>query len=247
MNPAVRKFLDSVSEVLDLMSFNGVECNQTLFFLSALTALFLTSFTTGIEVIVISLITSVVLTALSRELRTNLSKLLLALIYVVAFSLIALSPLIINDQLDLYLLYVFRALSATMLLIASTGILGWVGISNALRSLRLTALAQFIIIYVRMLSTLMKSTLKTLLYREARMFRKPDLEDLPTYSSLVGDLFLKGYSVGWRTSLAVSARTLTNSNAEYLKINFKLTKLDLFMVSIAIIEAMTLLLSGTTP
>ncbi len=244
MSSVVRKFLDSVSDVLNVVSSKGVECNHGVFLAASITAIAVTSFTSKTLVVLTSFTASAILTALSGVLRDNLKRVVSALIYVAFFSLIALSPLLLRNELSNYAFYVFRALGAAALLLTTSGVLGWAGVAKALQELKLPSLAEVVTTYPRMLSTLIKDVSKSLLCREARQMRKAGFRDIPTYSTLVGDLFIKGCSRGWRTSLAMSARTLHPQHTAYRDAGFKLTKLDLFMVSVALTEAVIQLIWG---
>ncbi|MEM1983350.1 MAG: hypothetical protein QXZ63_06795 [Sulfolobales archaeon] len=236
MSLIARKFLNSVNEVLDLVNFEGLNCTPSLLLITSLTAISITSFTSDVLVIMTSYVASLILIILNREVMNDLKALITTTIYVMVFSLIALSPLLINNQLDYYVIYVLRALASATLLLASIKTLGWIGLANAFYEIRVPSLGRFIVIYVRMLSTLIKDVSKSILCRDARILRNAGLREIPAYASLVGDLFIKGSSRGWKTSLAVNARTMTSNSYINKSTKLRLTKLDLFMSSIAIIE-----------
>lgn len=235
MSSIALKFLNSVSEVLDLINFNGLKCTPTIFLFNSVIAISITSFTSDFLVIATSYGASLVLIVLNKDIRKNLKIFVTTAIYVGVFSLIALSPLLINNRVNYYVIYVIRALAAASLLLASIKTLGWMGLAEAFYGLRIPALGKFIVMYVRMLSTLIKDTSRSILCREARMLRNASFGDMFKYTALVGDLFMKGCIRGWRTSLAINARTI-EKNSNNVSSKLKLTGLDLFMTSIAFTE-----------
>ncbi|MEM2021024.1 MAG: hypothetical protein QXP80_02210 [Zestosphaera sp.] len=234
-----RKFLESMSDVVDIISTEGCDCNPVFFLTSSLATVVVTSFTSNPLVILTSLTTSFVLLGVSKRLRTSLERLASASVYVLAFSLIALLPFLLNGEANLYLLYVFRALGATLLLLTSTSTLGWRGLSNAMQRLRIPIMTSLVTMYVRLISTLMRDTSRMLLGREARILRRSELRDLPTYATAVGDLILRSEERGRRAALAVEARTLSPAEDSLnLSTSSKLTKLDAIIFSAAVTEVL---------
>lgn len=236
MSSITKKFLDSVNDVLNSIDFKGLECTPSLFLIASLTTVSITSFTSNVLVVVTSYISSLILIILNKGVRRYVKVLATTLTYVVFFSLVALTPLLINNRLGDYVLYVLRASAAATLLLASIKTLGWSGLSNAFYGVGLPALGRFVVMYVRMLSTLIKDSSKLIFCRDMRMLRNVGLRDMLTYPSLVGNLLVRGYYRGWRTSLAITARTMSTNSYSNPPKEFKLTKLDLFMTSVAITE-----------
>lgn len=235
----VRKFLESMSDVVDIISVEGRDCNPLFFLTSSLVAVVVTSFTSNLLVILASLSASFILLGVSKRLRASLKRLASASIYVLAFSLIALLPFLIEGEVSLYLLYVLRALGATSLLLTSTSMLGWEGLSRAMQRPRTSITMSLIPMYVRLISTLMRDTSRMLLGREARMLRRPELRDLLTYATVVGDLILRSDERGRRTVLAVEARTLSPAeDALNTSTSPRLTRLDVIIFSVAITEVL---------
>lgn len=237
-------FLNSVSDFIGVVGDVGCDCNPALFLLSALTAVAFTSFTTKPLVILTSFIASLALLGITKRLRRASKMVVPAVLYVTLFSIIALTPFLLEGRAYLYLTYLLRALGATLLLLSAVSVLGWGGLGDALRALGAPAVARLVTTHVRLTSTLIKDASRTLMSREARTFGKPGLRDLPVYATAIGDLMLRSYGRGVMVGRAVEARTLGDATPSRSNTSLRLTAADFIMVSTAAAVTVMQFLTG---
>ncbi|MEM4486183.1 MAG: hypothetical protein QW116_02935 [Zestosphaera sp.] len=244
----IRKFFESASEVLDVVGMQGGGEATHAFMLASLAIIVLTSFTSSWCVVFLTFIASTTLLLATNNLRKHLRRAASALVYVLAFSLVALSRILFEGSASLYLLYVLRATSAASFLLAMTAVLGWRGLADFLSKLRLGGIALTLVVCVGLIPTLLRDASRALLGREARILRRPGLKDLPAYAAVVGDLLVRGSERGGRTLLALNARTLTAAyGASSQGGRWGITKLDVLALLIALTEALVHVAGDVTP
>lgn len=235
----VRKFLDSTSRILEATDLRGQEEVSPIFFIASLFIIALTSFTTSFLVVFFTLIASAALVA-TRTSRVHAREFFLVLVYVFLFSLIALLPFLVEGLVSLYFFYVIRAISATSFLLVMTAISGWRGLSDFVRMLKLPDVVLVLMMYVKIISVLLRDASKILLSREARLISNVGFKNLRTHASVIGDLLIRGSERGKRAFLAVEARTFDKVSEERdSRKVFKLSRLDVVVSLIAFIEILT--------
>lgn len=238
MSSAVaRKFLDTTSDILEVVDLRGSEKASPIFIVTSFIIIILTSFTSSLYVAALTLATSITVLAITNNSRNHLRKLASALIYVSIFSLVALTPFLIEGHVNLYLFYVLRATGATSFLLTMTVVAGWEGLSEFVRRLKLPDAALILMTYVKMIAVLLRDTSKILLSREARLFENTGLKNLLTHATVIGDLIIRSSERGRRTFLAIEARTL-GTPPEGLGSHkpLKLSRLDILVSLIAFAE-----------
>ncbi|MGC8975056.1 MAG: energy-coupling factor transporter transmembrane component T family protein [Thermoprotei archaeon] len=202
----VRKFLDATSEILDVIGLrNRIEVSP-IFLIMSLVIVVLTSFTTSLYVVVLTLVASVTILATTHNSRIHVRKLFSALVYVFLFSLVALTPFLIRGSASLYFFYVFRAASSTSFLLAVTTVLGWESLGKFMRRLKLPNVTLVLMIYVKVISVLLRDTSRILFAREARLFKNSGVRSLLNYTTVIGDLMIRSSERSKRAFLAVEAR-----------------------------------------
>lgn len=233
----VRKFLDATSETLEAIDLRGREEVSPVFVVMSLVIIVLTSFTTNLHVVISTLATSAMLLVATHNSRNHLKKLSSALIYVFLFSLVALTPFLVEGSINLYFFYVVRATSATSFLIITTTVSGWERLSEFMKRLKLPDVALVLMMYVKIISVLLRDTSKILLSREARLIKGSGVRGLPTYITVVGDLVIRSNERSKRALLAVEARTFSKASDGLSSCaSLKLTKLDILVSLVAFAE-----------
>lgn len=246
MSSAVaRKFLDAASETLEVVDLRGRELVSPVFVVMSFVIIVLTSFTTNPQVVTLTLATSVIMLVTTHNLRNHLRKLSSALVYVFLFSLIALTPFLIEGSVYLYVLYVARAAGATSFLIIATTVSGWERLSEFMKRFKLPGVALVLMIHIKIISVLLRDTSKALLSREARLVKSPSIRSLPAYAAVIGDLVIRSNERGERALLAVKARTFSKATDRLsARTSFKLTKLDILVSLVAFTESLMYLRVG---
>lgn len=233
----VRRFLDATSETLEVISLRGWGETSPLFVAASFSIVFLTSFTMSLHVVGLTLAVSVAVLITVRNSRKHLRRLLSAITYVFLFSLVALTPFLIDGLINLYIFYVFRAVSVATFLLATTAVSGWEGLSRFMRSLKLSNVATVLMIYVKVIAVLLRDASKILLSREARLLRGSGMRNLQAYATVIGDLLIRSSERGKRAFMAVEARTLSKiSDGLSPYRTFKPSKLDILVSVVAFIE-----------
>jgi energy-coupling factor transporter transmembrane protein EcfT len=242
-----RKFLDSASDILEVIDLRGSARASPVFTVMSFIIIVLTSFTSSICVVMLTLATSIAVLASAGNTRNHLRKLTSALIYVFIFSLVALTPFLIDGHVSLYFFYVLRAVGATSFLLVMTVVTGWEGLGEFMRRLKLPDATLILTTYVKMIAVLLRDTSKILLSREARLFRKAGLKDLPTYATVVGDLIIRSCERGRRTILAMEARSLSALPEGLGSLKpFKPSRLDILVSFIASAELLIQVVGGAS-
>lgn len=229
----VERFLNSVSDVIDVIDAAGCDCNPAVLLVASFTAVVVTSFTAKLTVIIASFAASLLILSLSNGFVRVSRRLASAVLYVALFSLVALAPLLLEGRVYLYMIYLLRALGATLLLLTVVSVLGWRGLSDAAQELGVPAIARLVTTHMRLVSTLIKDASKILIGREARTFRRVGLKDLPVYTSAVGDSIIRSCERGRRLALAVEARTFGGVRGSRRSVS-RLTRVDVLMLFAAV-------------
>ncbi|MEO3993134.1 MAG: energy-coupling factor transporter transmembrane component T [Desulfurococcaceae archaeon TW002] len=244
MNSAVvRRFLEATSQTLEIIDLRGYGEVSPVFIVMSLIIIILTSFTTNLYVAILTLITSAVI-LITHGSRNYLRRLSSALVYVFLFSLLALLPFLIKGSVSLYFLYVLRAMSAASFLLAMTIVLGWKGLSDFMRELRLPDIALLLLVHIKIIVVLLRDTSKILLSREARLISDNSIGSLPTHITVIGDLILRSSERSRRALLAVEARTFGEASDQLsFRKSLRLSKLDMLASLVASIELLICLIS----
>ncbi|MEM1786318.1 MAG: energy-coupling factor transporter transmembrane component T [Zestosphaera sp.] len=233
----IRKFLDTVSETLEVIDLRGQTEVSPVFMVMSFIVIVLTSFSTSLYVIILTLVTSLAILAITRDSRNYLRKLSSALVYVFLFSLVALTPFLTEDFGVLYFFYVLRATSTTSFLLITTTVLGWERLSEFMRRLKLSDAALALMMHIKTISVLLRDTSKILLSREARLLKNSGVRNLPTYATVIGDLIIRSSERSKRTLLAIEARTFGKASDGLSSHKpFKLSKLDMLVSLVAFVE-----------
>jgi len=242
-----RKFLEATSGILEVIDLRGSARASPIFMPMSFIIIILTSFTSSIYVVMLTLTTSIAVVASASNLRNYLRKLTSALIYVFLFSLVALTPFLIDGRVSLYFFYVLRAMGVTSFLLVMTTVTGWEGLSEFMRRLKLPDATLILMTYVKTTTVLLRDTSKILLSREARLFRKTCLKDLPTYATVVGDLIIRSSERGRRTILAMEARSFSALPEGLGSLKpFKPSRLDILVSLIASAELLIHVVGGVS-
>lgn len=240
----VRKFLDATSQTLEVIDLRSRGEVSLIFVVMSFIIIVLTSFTTSLHVVILTLVASASILAVCNA-RIHLRKLFSALLYVFLFSLVALTPLLTEGSVSLYLFYVLRAISATSFLLTATTVLGWEKLSEFMRKSKLPDAALLLMMHVKMISVLLRDTSKILLGREARLIGDAGVRSLQTYATVVGDLIIRSSERSRRAFLAMEARMFSEVPESLgLRKSFKPSKLDILVSLVASIEFLICLVGG---
>ncbi len=240
-----RKFLEAASQTLEIIDLQGQGEASLIFMVMSLVIIVLTSFTTSLHVVILTLAASIAI-LITHSSRNHLRKLFSALVYVFLFSLVALTPFLIEGFINLYFFYVLRAISATSFLLTTTIVLGWERLSEFMRKLKLPDVALLLTMHIKIISVLLRDTSKILLGREARLIRSRGVRSLPIYATVIGDLIIRSSERGKKALLAVEARMFgkTSDKLSFCKF-FRPSKLDVVVSLVASIEFLICLMGGT--